>query len=66
MLEFVEVPRRVCLSVQLRMAADVLIRVAEEQGLVGGEEQARVLHKAARDVRRVARALDTNEPLLPE
>ncbi len=62
----VEIPRRVYLSVQVRMAVDLLVRVAGSQDLVGEKEQARVLYKAARDARRVARALDMDEPLLPE
>jgi hypothetical protein len=56
--------RKAYLSVQTRMAADLLTRVAGE--MAGEKEQARLLHKAARDARRVARALDTDEPLLPE
>ena len=61
-----EIPRRVYLSVQVRMAADLLSRVAGAQDFVGEKEQARVLWKAASDARRVARALDMDEPLLPE
>ena len=60
------VPREVYLSVELRLAAYLIDKVGREQVVVGeNEEHGRVLHAAASDVRRVARSLETDEPLLP-